>query len=199
MNDRIFFPLALLVAISLVWLAIWEPGAALPDGSVSGAATDYRVIRVAGPDLNRFEAGPAARKRVSQGADGLVLTVSATDASFARDPEGGPHFRLAPDIEAAFSGRLVRVNVRARSAGSAGATAFEMAYSTGPEGRSRWQRFDLTPSFANYAFDYEVPAGQAGLGVDFIGIRPVPSPDATSIEIESLMLVNLTLWRQTGN
>ncbi len=198
MNDRTFFPLALLLAAGLVWLALREPGRSLPDGSVSGAGSDYRVIRVAGPDLNRFEAGPEARSDVSQGEDGFILTVSATGPSFADAPDRGPHFRLAPDIETAFAGRLIRVNLRARSAGTGGAAAFEMAYSTGPEGRSQWQRFDLTPQFANYAFDFQVPEAKAEQGVDFVGIRPVASPGAGAVEIESLMLVNLTLWRQNG-
>ncbi|MEL6325061.1 MAG: hypothetical protein AAGJ29_07685 [Pseudomonadota bacterium] len=190
-----FYPLAAVLAAVMVWLALLEDAGELPSGSVSGADTDYRVIRVYGPDLNRFQPTPALSKQLVQDRAGLILRLQPSGNNFPDAPEAGPHFRLAPDLATAFAGRTVRVNVRARRTGDDGASALEVSYSLGPQARSRWQRFDLSEKFANYQFDYAVPQTDEDFGVDYVGIRPVVAADAGSIEIESLTLVNLTLWR----
>ncbi|MEM7662280.1 MAG: hypothetical protein AAF292_08510 [Pseudomonadota bacterium] len=198
MKDYIFFPLVFCLAVLLVGLALQTSGDSLPTGSVSGADTDYRIIRVDGLDLNRFDAGEDAVRLLARSDTGIVLQVRATGEDFPGSPDAGPHFRLAADLETAFSGRPVRVNVRARSPDIDGAEALEIAYMAGPEGRTRWQRFELTERFSNYAFNFNVPEAQFSQGFDFIGIRPVISDAGTSIEIESLTLVNLSLWRQAA-
>ena len=194
-----FFPLAFVLAAALVWLAFQIPQRQLRTGAVSGANTDYRVIRVAGDDLYRFVPGEEAERVLarSEGGD-TVLLVRATGDEFPASPDVGPHFRLAADLETAFSGQPVRVNVRARSALAQGADAIEVSYMAGPEGRTRWQRFEIGSEFSNYSFDVNVPKAEADQGFDFVGIRPVISTDGKAIEIESLTLVNLSLWRQAA-
>lgn len=182
----------------LVGLALRTPGNNLPTGSVSGADTDYRIIRVDGDDLYRFDAGEDAVRYLSGSETRTTLLIRATGEEFPGSPDAGPHFRLAPDLETAFSGRQVRVNVRARSPGVDGADALEVAYMAGPEGRTRWQRFELTEQFSNFAFNFNVPVAEFNQGFDFIGIRPVIGSGGASIEIESLTLVNLSLWRQAA-
>jgi len=186
------------LAVLLVGLALRRPANDLPTGSVSGADTDYRIIRVDGEDLNRFDAGEDAVRILGQSDARTTLLVRATGEDFPGSPDAGPHFRLASDLETAFSGRQVRVNVRARMAEQDGSEALEISYMAGPEGRTRWQRFDLTDRFSNYAFNFDVPEAEFDQGFDFVGIRPVISPGGTSIEIESLTLVNLSLWRQAS-
>ncbi|MEM9670227.1 MAG: hypothetical protein AAF950_14995 [Pseudomonadota bacterium] len=198
MKDYIFFPLVLCTALGLVFAAAWSPDDALPTGSVSGADTDYRIIRVDGLDLNRFQAGKDAEQYLARDGEDATLFVRAKGEDFPGAPDAGPHFRLASDLETAFSGRKVRINVRARSANADGAEAIEIAYMAGPEGRTRWQKFDLSDRFSNYAFNFDVPKAEFSQGFDFIGIRPVVSPAGNAIEIESLTLVNLSLWRQAA-
>lgn len=198
MKDYIFFPMILCLAVLLVGLALRTSGDDLPTGSVSGANTNYRVIRVDGEDLNRFDAGEEAVRFLRRSESDPVLVVRATADEFPGSPDAGPHFRLAADLQTAFSGRQVRVNIRARSAEVDGAKALEIAYMAGPEGRTRWQRFNLNDKFSNYAFNFNVPVAQFEQGFDFVGIRPVINPGETSIEIESLTLVNLSLWRQAA-
>lgn len=195
MTDTVFFPLAGLIAIVMVSLAFRQSGSALPTGSISGADTDYRIIRVSGIDLNRFKPSEYAEYAIVPTDTGPVLRVSATQDFFPGNPDSGPHFRLAPDLETVFSGKELRISVRARSTIEAGAAQFEVNYSTGPEGQSGWKRFQLQRNFQNFSFEFTVPPANQDQGVDFLGIRPVINGNKSSIEIESLTFVNLHLWR----
>lgn len=197
LSDRIFYPLVFVAACTLVWLALRSPANTLPTGAVSGADTDYRVIRVAGADLNRFEAGSEAEGQLRRGSTDFTLLIQANTEAFPAAPDAGPHFRLASDLETAFSGRRIRITVRARSSETNGASALEINYLAGPEGRSGWRKFDLGPDFSNYTFDFMVPEAEAEQGFDFIGVRPVIGSKTNRIEIESLTLINLSLWHQT--
>ena len=48
MKDRIFFPLALLLAAGMVLLAVWPGFGRLPDGPVTGDGANYDRITVEG-------------------------------------------------------------------------------------------------------------------------------------------------------
>ncbi len=195
MTDTIFFPLAGLIAIAMVSLAMRQSGGALPTGSVSGADTDYRIIRVAGVELNRFVPSDYTDYAIVSTDSGPVLRITPTQDFFPANPDSGPHFRLAPDLETVFSGRELRISVRVRSTAQDGATQFELNYFAGPEGQSGWRRFQLGPNFQNFSFEFTVPTANQDQGVDFLGIRPVIDGKGAGIEIESLTFVNLHLWR----
>lgn len=179
----------------MVTFAMRQSGSALPTGSISGADTDYRIIRVSGVDLNRFIPSNYAQYAIIASGSGPILRVSPAQDFFPKNPDSGPHFRLAPDLETVFSGRELRISVRARSPEQNGAPAIEINYSAGPEGQSGWHRFPLEPNFRNYSFEFTVPPANQDQGVDFLGIRPVGNGTDTHVEIESLTLVNLHLWR----
>lgn len=181
----------------MVSLAMRQPSGALPTGSISGGNTTYRIIRVTGVDLNRFIPSEYADYAIVPTEAGPALRIVATDQFFPANADSGPHFRLAPDLETIFSGRELRISVRARSTATGGASSFEVNYFSGPEGQSGWQRFALQPEFTNYSFTFNVPVANQDQGVDFFGIRPVIDANGSSIEIESLTFVNLHLWRNT--
>ena len=195
MTDAIFFPLAGLIAIVMVSLAMGQSGGALPTGSVSGANTDYRIIRVSGLDLNRFVQSDYSEYAIIPTEVGPILRISPTQGFFPANPDKGPHFRLAPDLETVFSGQDLRISVRARAPAMDGAAQFEINYFSGPEGHSGWRRFELQPHFKNFSFEFTVPKANQDLGVDFLGIRPVIDGEGGGLEIESLTFVNLRLWR----
>lgn len=197
MTDTVFFPVAAFIAITMVALAMRQPSGALPTGSVSGADTNYRIIRVNGVELNRFISGEYADYAIVPTDSGPALRVAATRDFFPANADSGPHFRLAPDLETVFSGQELRISVRARSTSKDGATAFELNYFAGPEGQSGWKRFTLQPGFNNYSFEFTVPLANQDQGVDFLGIRPVIGAKGSGIEIESLTFVNLQLWRNS--
>ena len=99
MKDRLFFPLALVLAAGMVMLALAPGFGRLPEGAVAGNGRDYSRITIEGPYLNKVIAGGDATTRLQKGPDGYALYIEA-DAGVLNDaPELGPHFRLAGDIE----------------------------------------------------------------------------------------------------
>lgn len=188
-----------LLAAGLVMFAMRTDADACPDGSLSAADTNYRIIRYAGTQLNRFMPGDGLVKNTCT-ADS-EYTLKLLDASnndetgFPDAPSAGPHFRLAPDVEFAFSDQNVRITLRARASNGQSISPFEMNYSTGPEGNSGWRLFSLTQEFRDHSFDYQIPEAAQDRGVDFLGIRPVIT-GGTGMEIESLTFE--VLPRQTA-
>lgn len=191
MPDKIFFPLILLGALGMIWVATLRAVDSCPSGSVSAANTNYITITIAGTQLNRFIPGQTLDMTSCKADDNYILGLRARTREFPASPDIGPHFRLAPDIEFAFSDRNIKVTVRARATAQEGANAFEANYFTGPEGTSGWHQFVLTDTFTDYTFDYGVPTASRDQGVDFLGIRPIFAEGASGFEIESVTFEKL--------
>lgn len=192
MRDRIFFPLAGLLVILMVILAL-QPGVGrLPTGAVAGDGVNYDRIVIEGPYLNKVIAGGEARTKLLRTPErGYMLQIDAEVDALADAPELGPHFRLAPDLEVQFSGQTLRVTVRARPSADQGAMEMQVNYSAGRVGESGWKKFALQPDFADYSFDYEVPVASGEQGVDYIAVRPVVPEKRRSIQIERITLDRL--------
>lgn len=189
MRDRLFFPLAGVLVILMVALAL-QPGIGrLPSGSVAGDGVNYDRIVIDGAYLNKVIAGGDARTRLQRTPErGYVLEIAADEGALMDAPELGPHFRLAPDIEVQFSGRKIRVTVRARPAADQGAMQMKVNYSAGRVGESGWRQFDLQPGFTDFSFEYDVPVAEAEQGVDYIAVRPVVPEKRRAILIERIIL-----------
>ena len=115
MRDRFFFPAALALVVMMVFLAIRPGIGALPSGPVAGDGAHYDKITIEGDYLHKVFAGGNARTELVDGPDNKVLLFVEAETGALRDePELGPHFRLAADIETQFSGMTVRITVRAR-------------------------------------------------------------------------------------
>lgn len=113
--------------------------------------------------------------------EGVSYVIARTDGGFAAQISNVPanalasgatqgvSIRLPDSMEDAASGMQVRVTVRAASpaGGRLGA-----AYSTAEVGSSGWQEFALTPTPADYTFDYSVGAKING-GGDYLGFRNI--------------------------
>lgn len=192
MRDRIFFPLAGLLVMMMVFVAL-QPGIGqLPTGSVAGDGINYDRIAIEGPYLNKVIAGGEARTRIQRMPDKrYVLQIDAEADALADAPELGPHFRLAPDIEVQFSGQKIRVTVRARPALDQGAMEMRVNYSTGRAGESGWHEFALQPDYADFSFEYEVPVATGEQAVDYIAVRPVVPTKRRGILVESIVLERL--------
>jgi hypothetical protein len=192
MRDRIFFPLAGLLVILMVFLAL-QPGIGqLPTGAVAGDGVSYDRIVIEGAYLNKVIAGGEARTRLQRLPDKrYVLQIDADVDALADAPELGPHFRLAPDIEQQFSTKKIRVTVRARPAENQGAMEMKVNYSTGRAGESGWHEFALQPDFADFSFEYDVPAAVGDQGVDYIAVRPVVPSKRRGILVERITLERL--------
>ena len=195
MKDRIFFPLALLVAVGMVVVAIAPGIGRLPSGPVTGDGQHYDRITISGKYLNKVIAGGEAVTRLESGPDGRrVLYVDADAGALADSPELGPHFRLAADLELQFSGFTVRCTVRARPADDHGAMQMKTNYSAGRVGESGWQVFDLQPGFQDYSFDYDVPLIEGEQGVDYFAIRPVVPEKSRALIVEQVSFERLGRW-----
>lgn len=181
----------LLLVIGMVWFASLRDKDACPTGSVGGGGTDYVTIKVSGIQLNRFITSQKLEKTACKATEDYILGLRANELDASLPVNLGPHFRLAPDIEANLSGNIVRLIVRARASQTDGAESFEVNYLTGPLGESGWQQFTLGKRFKNYVLTYDVPVANGQLGVDFLGIRPVADGAASGVEIESVTFLRL--------
>lgn len=92
--------------------------------------------------------------------------------AFSQGSTEGYGIRLPDALEAAASGRKVRVSVVARCAAGAG-SRFAIAYSTNEVGNSGWQWRAAGPDWSVHAMDYDVPKMKDGKG-DFVGLLPEP-------------------------
>jgi len=196
MRDRIFFPAALALAGMMVFLAIRPGIGALPTGPVAGDGAHYDRITIEGDYLHKVFAGGNAKTELVDGTGNSTLLYIEADAGALRDePELGPHFRLAADIETQFSGMTVRVTVRARPADDRGAMQLAVNYSAGRAGESGWQIFDLAPEFSDVSFDYDLPRAEGDQGVDYLGIRPVVPSKSRAVLIERITLDRTGPWK----
>jgi hypothetical protein len=196
MRDRFFFPAALVVVGLMVFFAIRPAIGALPTGTVTGDGTHYDKIVVEGDYLHKIYAGGNAKTELIDGPDGQPLLMIEADAGALRDePELGPHFRLAADIEIQFAGQTIRTIVRARPADDKGAVQLALNYSAGRVGESGWKIFDLKPGFEDFSFDYDVPMIEGDQGVDYLGIRPVVPEKSRALIIERVTFERIGQWR----
>ena len=197
MKDRIFFPLALLLAAGMVGLAILPGVGRLPSGAVTGDGQNYDEITVTGDYLNKIIAGGDATTRLIDGPGGRKqLYIEAEAGMLDAAPELGPHFRLAADMEVQFSGFTVRCTVRARPADTRGALQIEANYSAGRVGESGWQVFDLQRDLQEFSFEYDVPLAEGDQGVDYFGIRPVVPEKSRAVIVDEVKFQRLGRWAE---
>ncbi|MBU1287558.1 MAG: hypothetical protein KJ871_07520 [Alphaproteobacteria bacterium] len=199
MRDRFFFPAALVVVGLMVFFAIRPAIGALPTGTLTGDGSNYDKIVVEGDYLHKIYAGGNAKTELATEPDGKRVLLIEADAGALRDePELGPHFRLAADLEIQFAGQTIRTTVRARPVRDQGAMQIALNYSAGRVGESGWKIFDLKPEFEDFSFDYDVPLIEGDQGVDYFGIRPVVPDKSRALLVERVTFERLGSWK-TGD
>jgi hypothetical protein len=188
MRDRVFFPLAFVLASAFIFMALQPFADRPPRGPVSGGGRNAEDVTVAGRELNRFLPGTNKGTEVvtPAGVTEPVLRITRQTGEVYEDPRTGPHLVLAEDVEFAFEARPVEIIIEARSAGDFPASQFEANYFARTEGESGWQSFELTPEFKPHAFTFKVPRRGATAGYDYLGIRPVTPDKRRTIEVRSV-------------
>jgi hypothetical protein len=191
LNDKVFFPIAILFATLVIVGALSIERDIYPEGPIGGAASgDYAVIPITGLDFHRIE---GLNQEVTARIRRNVLTLTTRSRQQQDDPILGPHFKLDSDIEVAFSGQTVRSYIQARSASGAN---LEVIYSTGEFGDSGWKRFELTDEWTSFRFDYNAPPRSDGdpIGIDYFGIRAVGGTLPAIVEIREIEFRRLGEW-----
>lgn len=169
LNDRIFFPLVLLVGVGMVVGALMVGRDAAPTGPIGGASSiDYKIVPIEGENLQRLE-GLAFGAVATFEND--IMTLSTGPRPQPEQVSVGPHFKLAADLENVYSGHTIEIAVEAQAISDAD---LEVNYDTGRQGESGWQRFELSEGWQEYSFVYNVPLRVQGSesGFDYIGLRP---------------------------
>jgi hypothetical protein len=200
MRDHFFFPLAILLLVALVVVALIPGAGALPTGSVTGDGEDYSVITIEGRYLNKVYAGGDAITRLEKDALGKrVLYIEAEVGRLSDNPELGPHFKLAGDVETQFSGMTIRITVTAKPAVDGGAENVALNYSAGQAGGSGWKIFPLGSGKTDISFEYKVPLVVGDQGNDFLAIRPVVPIKSRALIVEKITMERLGPWGQSGS
>ena len=149
MSDRLFFPLAALLAAAFVAVALEPFADRPPTGPVSGGGRNAEDVTVQGAELSRFLPGDVGGLDVGPGPGGVVIARLSRMAEQIYDaPRSGPHLVLAEDLEYAFQSRTVEVTVEARAVGDFAASQMEVDYMARADAESGWKVFDLTSEFA---------------------------------------------------
>lgn len=194
--DILFFPLMLSVAGGMVFLAFSAGFDRPPSGPIGGGGTDYQLIIIDGDQLSRMESGVdfARLERIGEG-DEMVMRVTTTFDSLSDQPERGPHFKIAPDLETRFSKHTLEVTITARASPVSGASDMLVNYSTGNEGNSGWLSFRLTEDFADYRFTYDVPQSRPGQqSYDYLAIKPDVPSKRGGLEIKRVQFRPIAPW-----
>ncbi|MEL6567921.1 MAG: hypothetical protein AAFQ22_05845 [Pseudomonadota bacterium] len=195
MGDKIFYPFIFLLAAGLVALALSPQINALPTGPVSVGDQNYNRVSVADLELNRMKAGGDADVILQRnGVTEADLEIVTTAGVLSPDPRLGPHFELSADIEVQFSGFEVEVIVTAKPGESRGATQMQVNYSTGRDGESGWQVFDLQRDWDTFSFTYRVPVKSGENALDYLAIRPVTPDKTRSLLIDRIEFVRGARW-----
>lgn len=187
MSDRLFFPLALLLAGMIVFLALDPLRHRPPSGPVSGGGRNAEDITVEGEELSRFLAGRLGSIEVhGEPGQPVILHLQRLAEQVFEDPRSGPHLELAQDVEFALSGRPIEVVIVARSTGEFPADTFEANYFAKAEGESGWQSFPLTREWAESKLNFTTPVRGNAESYDYFGIRPVAPDKRRTMEIKSV-------------
>lgn len=196
MPDKLFFPLTALLAGLLVLLALQPAFGALPNGPVSVGDMNYAEVAVSGDDLNRIVGGGEAEIELVRGGDPTHLRIETVAGMLSDDPLLGPHFPLAADLEVQFSGFSVTIEVTAKPGESRGATQMMVNYSTGRDGESGWQVFDLQPGWESFSFTYDVPVKSGENALDYLAIRPVTPDKSRTLLVSEVRFTRGRRWAQ---
>ena len=196
MQDRFFYPLAVLLAAALIGLALLPAYGARPDGPVSVGTGSYARIEVSGLDLNRLQPGEGAERTLLTGGGPPRLRIATTEVRLPDDPVRGPHFPIEADIEQAFGAHVVTIHVEARAAPERPARRLELNYSTGRDGESGWQAFDLGEDWATYTFTYRVPPKLGANGLAYLAVRPGPAAAGGAALIRRVVFERGERWSE---
>lgn len=194
MRDRLFFPLAFILASSFILMALNPFSERLPSGPVSAGAGNAEDVTVKDRELYRFQPGnyDSIKFVPASGETPAAIQITRKASEDYQDPRSGPHLVFAEDVEFAMGNRKIQIDIEARAAGNFGASQFQADYFAKTEGESGWRTFDLTPEFQTFSFEFDTPVRGETIGYDYLGIRPIAPDKQRSMEVRSIRIHTLT-------
>lgn len=181
LKDRFFYPLALVIALGMVFYAL--SFAQRVDLSDARIWADGYVME--GEDLSRLTAQPGTQAVyiAPMGAEPAFAQLTSTAARASLPPGPGVFAPLGPDYERAFSGRKLRMTVTARASRINPLDTFDMGYFSAGAGDSDWERRELGPDWVDYTFEFNPGLRTAEPDLDYFAIWPGETAETTSMDV----------------
>lgn len=192
MSDKFFFSACVLLGTLLLLIALKPWSAHLPTGAMSAANLDASNLIVENENLNRFEGSDLGKTQIFSENGSYLLKISRNSDKYYDNPIIGPHIKLEADVQQTYSKQNLKITVTARHGANFSPSVdnefmqFEANYAANANDTSGWQKFRLTPEFADYSFEYKAPDAGRGLGNDFLAIRPADNSSNHIVEIKSV-------------
>lgn len=194
MQDRLFFPLAFVLASTFILMALQPFAERCATGPVSGGGRSAEDVTVQGREFCRFQPGSYDSIEIvaASGDTPAALRITREAGQDYQDPRSGPHLVLAEDIEYALEHRKIQIEIVARAAGDFPASQFEADFFAKAEFETGWQPFNLTTEFQTFRFTFDAPPRGDTEGYDYIGIRPIVPDKHRTMEVRSVRVSALT-------
>ncbi|MGB6230769.1 MAG: hypothetical protein WBF53_11670 [Litorimonas sp.] len=184
LGDRFFYPLAALVIVAMVGLALSFGGGESLD--------EARILEdgytLSGMDLEALTISPGSEGVYVDEDGGYIQLLQFT-------PDGvgpssiGVFATLPADYERAFAGRQLRVTMRARASRTQPLGAFDAAYYTlDGGGSSPWRTFELTSDWQDHSYIYTPPIVDAPENVDLVAVFPGKEGERERMDLAELRI-----------
>lgn len=169
-RESLFFLTMIALVMAIVYGALY-PGKKYLSGYDDIRQNGYLAE---GSDLQYIKASPgtSALFIAANNGETSYLTLSAHLSQLAAPPSAGVFAPLNARYETAFAERRLKMTLTARQGRMSPAETFQMGYFTAGPGDSGWQRFQLTPDFKDYSFNFTPKAQISEADIDYFGVWP---------------------------
>lgn len=174
MKDWLFFPIIILVVCAMVYFALnWG------DGPREGRPDEGWVVQ--GADLDGLVASPGTFVTM-KGVDSAILRA---DFTADQQPSQGVFTTLAGSFAKSYSGKKLKLTIRAKAADDNPATKFQMAFLIVPaiKGRFGWRDFALTDEFQDFTVTTKLGTFDVNDPVIYFGVWPDAEGKGGQIEV----------------
>jgi len=175
MKDWLFFPLIILAAGVMVYIALnWG------DGPHEGNPDDGWVIE--GAELDGLVPSPGTFLTM-KGTDSAILTA---DFRVDQTRSQGVFTTLAGNYAKSYGGKKLQLTIRAKAADENPAQTFQIAFLPVPsvKGRFGWRDFTPTDKFQDFVITTKLAAFDVDDPVIYFGVWPDKDGKGGGIEVE---------------
>ncbi len=175
MKDWLFYPLIMILAGVLIYLALnWG------EGPSYGNPENGWVVE--GADLNGLTKSPGTTLTM-KGVDKAILKGNFTAKEM---PSQGVFTTLSGDYSRAYGGRELELTIRARAADENPSETFQIGFFTVPpvKGRFFWRDFTPTPEYQDFTIKTRLEEFPPGKPVIYFGVWPDKDGKGGQIEVE---------------